>query len=59
VFDVPCVGDDPPVFVLDLVRPRSEHLVDDERPLLEMATGRNPSGSAIPYPHPPTLTPTR
>jgi hypothetical protein len=25
---------------------------------LEMATGRNPSGSAVPYPHPPTLTPT-
>jgi hypothetical protein len=30
VFDVPCVGDDPPVLVLDLVRPWSEHLVDDE-----------------------------
>jgi hypothetical protein len=26
---------------------------------LEMATGRNPSASAVPYPHPPTLTPTR
>jgi hypothetical protein len=25
-------------------------------PHLEMATGRNPSGSAVPYPHPPTLT---
>jgi hypothetical protein len=24
----------------------------------EMATGRNPSGRAVPYPHPPTLTPT-
>jgi hypothetical protein len=34
VFDVPHVGDDPPVLVLDLVRPWSEHLVDDERPLL-------------------------
>jgi hypothetical protein len=33
VFDVPCVGDDPPIFVLDLECPRSEHLVDDERPL--------------------------
>jgi hypothetical protein len=26
---------------------------------VEMATGRNPSGSAVPYPHPPTLTPSR
>jgi hypothetical protein len=26
---------------------------------IEMATGRNPSGSVVPYPHPPTLTPTR
>jgi hypothetical protein len=34
VLDVPCVGDDPPVLVLDLVRPWSEHLVDDEWPLL-------------------------
>jgi hypothetical protein len=33
VFDVPCVGDDPPVLVLDLVCPWSEHLMDDERPL--------------------------
>jgi hypothetical protein len=33
VFNVPCVGDDPPVVVLDLVHPWSEHLVDDERPL--------------------------
>jgi hypothetical protein len=33
MFDVPCVGDDPPVLILDLVRPWSEHLVDDERPL--------------------------
>jgi hypothetical protein len=33
VFDVPCVGDDPLVFVLDLVRSWSEHLVDDEWPL--------------------------
>jgi hypothetical protein len=33
VFDVPCVGDDPPVLVLDLVRPWSKHLVDDEWPL--------------------------
>jgi hypothetical protein len=33
VFDVPCVGDDPPVLVLDLVCPWSEHLVDDEQPL--------------------------
>jgi hypothetical protein len=30
VFDVPCVGDDPPVLVLDLVCPWSEHLMDDE-----------------------------
>jgi hypothetical protein len=29
VFDVPCVGDDPPVLVLDVVSPWSEHLVDD------------------------------
>jgi hypothetical protein len=33
VFDVPCVGDDPPILVLDLVCHWSEHLVDDERPL--------------------------
>jgi hypothetical protein len=33
VFDVPCVGDDPPVLVLDLVHPWSEHLMDDEQPL--------------------------
>jgi hypothetical protein len=33
VFDVPCIGDDPPILVLDLVCPWSEHLVDDERPL--------------------------
>jgi hypothetical protein len=33
VFDVPSVGDDPPVLVLDHVCLRSEHLVDDERPL--------------------------
>jgi hypothetical protein len=33
VFDVPCVGDDSPVLVLDLVCPWSEHFVDDERPL--------------------------
>jgi hypothetical protein len=26
---------------------------------VEMATGRNLSGSAVPYLHPPTLTPTR
>jgi hypothetical protein len=26
---------------------------------LEMATGRNPSGSVVPYPHPLTLTYTR
>jgi hypothetical protein len=29
VIDVPCVGDDPPVLVLDVVCPWSEHLVDD------------------------------
>jgi hypothetical protein len=29
VFDVPHVGDDPPVLVLDLVRPWLEHLVDE------------------------------
>jgi hypothetical protein len=33
VFDVPCVGDDTPILIMDLVRPWSEHLVDDERPL--------------------------
>jgi hypothetical protein len=33
VFDVPCVGDDLPVLVLDLVCSGSEHLVDDEQPL--------------------------
>jgi hypothetical protein len=33
VFDVPCVGDDPPVLVLDLVGSGPEHLVDDEWPL--------------------------
>jgi hypothetical protein len=33
VDNVPCVGDDPPVLVLDLVCPWSEHLVDDERSL--------------------------
>jgi hypothetical protein len=33
VFDVPHVGDDPLVLVLDLVGPWSEHLVDDEQPL--------------------------
>jgi hypothetical protein len=32
VLDVPSVGDDPPVLVLDLVHPWSEHLMDDERP---------------------------
>jgi hypothetical protein len=34
VFDVPCIGDDPPVLILDLVGSGPEHLVDDERPLL-------------------------
>jgi hypothetical protein len=33
VFDVPCVGDDPLVHVLDLVCPWSEYLVDDEQAL--------------------------
>jgi hypothetical protein len=33
VLDVPCVGEDPLVLVLDLVHPWSEHLMDDERPL--------------------------
>jgi hypothetical protein len=33
VLDVPCAGDDPPILVLHLVCPRSEHFVDDERPL--------------------------
>jgi hypothetical protein len=33
VFDVPCVGDDPPVLVLDLVGSGPEDLVDDEWPL--------------------------
>jgi hypothetical protein len=32
VFHVPCIGDDPLVLVSDLVRSRSEHLMDDERP---------------------------
>jgi hypothetical protein len=32
VFDVPRVGDEPPVLILDLVRPWSEHFMDDERP---------------------------
>jgi hypothetical protein len=32
VLDVPRVGDDPPVLVLDLVHPWSEHLMVDERP---------------------------
>jgi hypothetical protein len=33
VFNVPRVGNDPPILVLDLVCPWSEHFVDDERPL--------------------------
>jgi hypothetical protein len=33
VLDVSRVGDDPPVFVLDLVGPWLEHIVNDERPL--------------------------
>jgi hypothetical protein len=33
VLDVPRVGDDPPVLVMDLVCLWSEHFVDDERPL--------------------------
>jgi hypothetical protein len=33
VFDVPHIGDDPLVLVLDLVGSRPEHLVDDECPL--------------------------
>jgi hypothetical protein len=33
VFDVPCIGDDPPVLVQDLVCSGPEHLVDDEWPL--------------------------
>jgi hypothetical protein len=32
VLDVPCVGDDPTVLVLDFVSPRSEHFMDDEQP---------------------------
>jgi hypothetical protein len=32
VLDVPCVGDDPAILVLDLVRPWSEHFVDDDPP---------------------------
>jgi hypothetical protein len=32
VFDVPHVGDDPPVLVSDFVCSGLEHLVDDERP---------------------------
>jgi hypothetical protein len=30
VFDVPCIGDDPPILVLDLVGSGLEHFVDDE-----------------------------
>jgi hypothetical protein len=33
VFDVPCVGGDPPVLVSDLVGSGPEHLMDDEWPL--------------------------
>jgi hypothetical protein len=53
VFDVPYVGDDPPVLVLDLVRPWSEHLVDIERPLprwrqlVPVLATLNPSENAV------------
>jgi hypothetical protein len=53
VFDVPHVGDDPPVLVLDLVRPWSEHLVDDEgslprwRQLVPVFAGLNPSENEV------------
>ena len=53
VFDVPCVGDDPPVLVLDLVCPWSEHLVDDEGPLprwrqlVPVLAGLNPSENEV------------
>jgi hypothetical protein len=53
MLDVPCVGDDPPVLVLDLVRPWSEHLVDDEGPLprwrqfVPVLAGLNPSENKI------------
>jgi hypothetical protein len=53
VFDVPCVGDDPPVLILDLVHPWSEHLVDDEGPLprwrqlVPVLAGLNPSENEV------------
>jgi hypothetical protein len=34
VFDVPRIGDDPPVLVADLVSSWPEHVVDDEGPFL-------------------------
>jgi hypothetical protein len=53
VFDVPCVGDDPPVLELDLVCPWSEHHVDDEGPLprwrqlVSVLAGLNPSKNEV------------
>jgi hypothetical protein len=35
----------------------AEGFEEDEH--VDMATGRNPLGSSVPYLHPPTLTPTR
>jgi hypothetical protein len=35
------------------------HLAPWHTASVEMAIGRNPSGSAVPYPHLPTLTPIR
>jgi hypothetical protein len=32
VFDVPSFGDDPSVLISNLIRSRSEHLLDDEWP---------------------------
>jgi hypothetical protein len=54
VFDVPRVGDDPPVLVLELVRAWSEHLVDDEWPLprwrqlVPILAALNPSENEVP-----------
>jgi hypothetical protein len=53
VFDVSCVGDDPPVLELDLVCPWSEHHVDDEGPLprwrqlVSVLAGLNPSKNEV------------
>jgi hypothetical protein len=54
VFDVPRIGDDPPVLVLDLVCAWLEHFVDDERPLprwrrlVLILAALNPSENEVP-----------